>query len=45
MVVGADGLRSPAFSETVLRFFALENDCFTVPFSLNGLQVFSINLV
>ena len=37
-VVGADGLRFLAFSETVLRF--LEDDGFTVPFFLNGLQIF-----
>ena len=43
-VVGADGLRFLAISETVLRFLALKMTFFTVPIFLNGLQTFSMKM-
>ena len=43
-VLEAYGLRFLTFPETVLRVLGLNSDGFTVPFFLNGLQIFSIDV-
>ena len=42
-VIGADGFRFLAFSETVLRFLA--SKITVLQFFLNGLQIFSVNFI